>query len=66
LPVEYANQTVAVACRQSGLWARGISARAMAQPVDYEPLTPQSLADLDGIAFLRSATHTRGAPAWPG
>lgn len=34
--------------------------------VPYEPLTPQSVADLDGIAFLRSATHTRGAPAWPG
>jgi erythromycin esterase len=34
--------------------------------VTYEPLTPQWLADLDGIAFLRSATHTRGFPPWPG
>jgi erythromycin esterase len=34
--------------------------------ITYEPLTPQWVADLDGIAFLRSATHTRGMPAWPG
>ena len=30
--------------------------------VPYEPLSPQSLADVDAIAFLRSAIHTRGAP----
>lgn len=34
--------------------------------VPYTPLFPQSVADLDGIAFLRSVTHTRGAPPWPG
>jgi hypothetical protein len=34
--------------------------------VPYSPLLPQSLAEVDAIAFLRSATHTRGAPPWPG
>jgi erythromycin esterase len=34
--------------------------------VPYTPLFPQSVADLDGIAFLRSATYTRGAPTLPG
>jgi erythromycin esterase len=33
--------------------------------VPYEPLFPQSIADADGIAFLRSATYTRGAPPLP-
>jgi len=33
--------------------------------VPYEPLSPQSVADVDMIAFLRSATYTRGAPALP-
>lgn len=34
--------------------------------VPYTPLFPQSFADLDGIAFLRSVTYTRGAPPLPG
>jgi erythromycin esterase len=34
--------------------------------VPYDPLSPQGVADLDGILFLRSVTHTRGAPPWPG
>lgn len=34
--------------------------------VPYEPLSPQGVADVDMIAFLRSATYTRGAPALPG
>ena len=34
--------------------------------VPYTPLFPQSVADLDGIAFLRSVSYTRGAPPLPG
>jgi hypothetical protein len=37
--------------------------------VPYSPLSPQSVADIDVIAFLRSTTYTRGAPrlaAWRG
>lgn len=34
--------------------------------ITYDPLFEQSVADLDAIAFLRTATQTRGAPAWPG
>lgn len=33
--------------------------------VPYSPLFPQSVADLDGISFLRSSTYTRGAPSLP-
>ena len=33
--------------------------------VPYTPLFRQSVADVDGIAFLRSATYTRGAPKLP-
>jgi len=33
--------------------------------VPYSPLSPQSVADVDVIAFLRSATYTRGAPSLP-
>jgi erythromycin esterase-like protein len=33
--------------------------------VPYSPLSPQSVADVDAIAFLRSATYTRGAPGLP-
>jgi erythromycin esterase len=34
--------------------------------VPYEPLSPQSIADVDMIAFLRAASYTRGAPPLPG
>ena len=34
--------------------------------VPYTPLSPQSVADFDMIAFLRSSTYTRGAPPLPG
>ena len=34
--------------------------------VPYDPLTPQGLADLDGVVVLRSATYTRGAAPLPG
>jgi hypothetical protein len=33
--------------------------------VPYSPLSPESIADVDVIAFLRSATYTRGAPSLP-
>jgi erythromycin esterase len=34
--------------------------------VPYEPLSRESIADVDMIAFLRAASYTRGAPALPG
>lgn len=34
--------------------------------VPYSPLSAQSLADLDAVAFLRSVTYTRGAAPLPG
>lgn len=34
--------------------------------VPYEPLNPRSIADLDGIVFLRSVTRTRGMEPLPG
>ena len=34
--------------------------------VPYTPLIAQSIADFDGIAFLRSVSYTRGAEAVPG
>jgi erythromycin esterase-like protein len=34
--------------------------------VPYSPLSPQSVADIDVITFLRSTTYTRGAPRLPG
>jgi erythromycin esterase len=43
-----------------------IRARSTRPYVPYEPLFPQSIADVDGIAFLRSATYTRGALPLPG
>jgi erythromycin esterase len=33
--------------------------------VPYTPLSPQIVADVDVLAFLRSATYTRGAPSLP-
>jgi hypothetical protein len=33
--------------------------------VPYAPLSPQSVADIDVVAFLRTATYTRGAPGLP-
>lgn len=43
-----------------------VRARSTRAYVPYEPLFPQSVADLDVIVFLRSAAYTRGAPALPG
>jgi len=34
--------------------------------VPYTPLSPESVADFDVIAFLRSSPYTRGAPPLPG
>ncbi len=31
----------------------------------YDPLTWESITDFDCLAFLRSVTYTRGAPALP-
>jgi len=33
--------------------------------VPYSPLSPQNLGEIDVVAFLRSATYTRGAPSLP-
>jgi erythromycin esterase-like protein len=51
---------------EGALAALPVRSRSARPYITYEPLTPQWVADLDGIAFLRSATHTRGMPAWPG
>ena len=48
------------------LAAMPVRSRATRPYITYEPLFPQSIADLDAIAFLRTATHTRGMPPWPG
>jgi erythromycin esterase-like protein len=53
--------------RGKGLWAGAappVRSGPTAPNVPYSPLTPQSLADLDWIVFLRSATHVRGMPAY--
>jgi len=51
---------------EGALAALPVRSRGARPYITYEPLTPQWVADLDGIAFLCSATHTRGMPAWPG
>jgi erythromycin esterase-like protein len=51
---------------EGALAALPVRSRAARPYITYEPLTPQLVADLDGIAFFRSSTHTRGMPAWPG
>lgn len=55
--------------RGKGLYkgaAPPIRTRSKQPFVPYEPLTPESVADFDMIAFLRSATYTRGAAKLPG